>query len=410
MEKTLLNRDIFAGHVKDALNAFYDPVRLQTHILTKLLIADDVPVSMRGQSLRQLLTQAIESLRPNEEIPFGRPEWISYRLMYLRYVESRDREEVCSELALSRSSYYRYHHQALTAMVDLLWASYQEMNVQSEKLDRPLTRLERVRQEGVRLAESAPRQAVDMGGVVRTAVSTVRALAQEKGIELVLELCENLPDGYGEVAILRQVFVNVLTASLSWALENKLALRSLVGRQDVIWRIGKLKAQARGAFSTSAELALAGAILEVYGGYLRCELAGVDACEFLFSTPNAAQAKILIIDDDPDAGVLYRRYLGERYQVRVVTRAGEAWSLIEEERPDFIILDVLMPREDGWGILQRLRLMPETSEIPVIICSVLSQPQLAFSLGASEVLQKPIDRQTLLLTLRRFLEPVGSRG
>ena len=63
-----------------------------------------------------------------------------------------------------------------------------------------------------------------------------------------------------------------------------------------------------------------------------------------------------------------------------------------------------MPEEDGWAILQYLQENSSTAEIPVVICSVLSQPQLALALGAKEVLQKPISREELLATVRRFAE------
>ena len=68
-----------------------------------------------------------------------------------------------------------------------------------------------------------------------------------------------------------------------------------------------------------------------------------------------------------------------------------------------MLLDVLMPQEDGWDILQSLKTLPETASIPVVICSVLSQPHLALALGAAEVLRKPISEETLLATVKKVL-------
>ena len=77
---------------------------------------------------------------------------------------------------------------------------------------------------------------------------------------------------------------------------------------------------------------------------------------------------------------------------------------LRETIPDLVLLDVLMPKRDGWHVLQYLKTLPETRQVPVIVCSVLSQPRLALALGASEVLIKPIDRETLLRTIRALLE------
>jgi len=69
-----------------------------------------------------------------------------------------------------------------------------------------------------------------------------------------------------------------------------------------------------------------------------------------------------------------------------------------------------MPREDGWDVLQQLRTSPATVSTPVIICSVLSQPQLAVSLGASAVLSKPLSREALLTAIGQVLPPEDSVG
>jgi CheY-like chemotaxis protein len=66
-----------------------------------------------------------------------------------------------------------------------------------------------------------------------------------------------------------------------------------------------------------------------------------------------------------------------------------------------IILDVMMPDIDGWEILGRLRSHPSTSAIPVVVCTILAQEELALSLGASGFLLKPITRQALLEELDR---------
>jgi Amt family ammonium transporter len=64
-----------------------------------------------------------------------------------------------------------------------------------------------------------------------------------------------------------------------------------------------------------------------------------------------------------------------------------------------------MPDEDGWEILMRLKSDPKSEDIPVIICSVLNEPQLGRALGAVDYLTKPVSQQALL----QALAPWGQR-
>jgi CheY-like chemotaxis protein len=80
-------------------------------------------------------------------------------------------------------------------------------------------------------------------------------------------------------------------------------------------------------------------------------------------------------------------------------------SLVAENPPDLILLDVMMPTMDGWQVLRSLKQNPTTEHTPIIICSVLKEPELAISLGARAYLKKPVDRLELLATLERILHP-----
>ena len=70
----------------------------------------------------------------------------------------------------------------------------------------------------------------------------------------------------------------------------------------------------------------------------------------------------LIIDDDADTVTLYQRYLHEAsYRVEAVSSGDQLASLVRASAPDVVLLDVLMPQQDGWKTLQRLKTMPETT-------------------------------------------------
>jgi CheY-like chemotaxis protein len=69
-------------------------------------------------------------------------------------------------------------------------------------------------------------------------------------------------------------------------------------------------------------------------------------------------------------------------------------------KPAAILLDVMMPAMDGWEVLQALQTNPQTGTVPVIICSVFNDPDLAYSLGADRFLAKPINRDDVLDALQ----------
>ena len=98
---------------------------------------------------------------------------------------------------------------------------------------------------------------------------------------------------------------------------------------------------------------------------------------------------------------LLQRYLAG-YAFRVIAAASgeEGLRLAQGLTPDAIVLDVMMPGMDGWEFLQRLRGRPQMVTTPVIICSVINDPELAYSLGASLFLPKPVSRDDVLAALR----------
>jgi CheY-like chemotaxis protein len=101
---------------------------------------------------------------------------------------------------------------------------------------------------------------------------------------------------------------------------------------------------------------------------------------------------------------LFHRYLtGSRYQFVGAQNARQALALAEATLPDVIVLDVMMTEEDGWMLLGQFREDPRFRGIPVIICTVVPQEQLALLLGAAQFLRKPVSQTALLTALDRQL-------
>jgi len=111
---------------------------------------------------------------------------------------------------------------------------------------------------------------------------------------------------------------------------------------------------------------------------------------------------VLIIDDDPVARDILRRFLeAEGYTVTTAAGGAEGLEQARKIRPSLITLDVIMPGMDGWTTLETLRHDPELAGIPVLIVSIVDDKHKGFSLGVTDYMTKPVDRQRLLLLLER---------
>ena len=127
---------------------------------------------------------------------------------------------------------------------------------------------------------------------------------------------------------------------------------------------------------------------------------------------------ILIVDDDPDVVVYLTSFLEDHgYQVRSAGDAGKALRVLEDFRPDAILVDVLMPGKSGLDLLVTLRCDPRWQEIPLVIVTgmdkILEEDCQSYLLsqhgvrGPDAVLGKPVDPKTLLAILAHVCDRVG---
>ena len=131
-----------------------------------------------------------------------------------------------------------------------------------------------------------------------------------------------------------------------------------------------------------------------------------------FHVPAAKAEKknvqILCIDDNQDVLDILRNYLiPEGYSVATALSGEEGIEAARKVKPDLITLDIMMPQKDGWQVLRELKQDPATKEIPVIIHSTIDNKPLALSLGALDVLPKPVEPKFLLGLVERVCEADG---
>jgi len=123
------------------------------------------------------------------------------------------------------------------------------------------------------------------------------------------------------------------------------------------------------------------------------------------------ERRILVIDDDPEARDLIASTLGKDGFVVVQAGGGEeGLRLAKEVHPAAITLDVMMPHMDGWAVLKALQADPQLRDIPVIMISMVDNQSMGYTLGATEYMTKPIDRDRLVHILGKHsgVTPPGS--
>ncbi|HEV3052218.1 MAG TPA: response regulator, partial [Longimicrobium sp.] len=115
---------------------------------------------------------------------------------------------------------------------------------------------------------------------------------------------------------------------------------------------------------------------------------------------------VLVIDDDPVQRDLMQRFLGkEGFVVRAAASGREGLRLARQIHPVAITLDVMMPEMDGWSVLRALKADTALRDIPVVMLTMVDDPERGFALGAADYATKPVNRQRLSRILRKHTCP-----
>ncbi len=122
-------------------------------------------------------------------------------------------------------------------------------------------------------------------------------------------------------------------------------------------------------------------------------------------------AKIIVVDDDPAIQTLVKVNLEmQGHKVSTASDGVEGYALIQQELPDLVILDVMMPNADGYTVCQRIRKNPATENTPVLMLTALGVVEdkvKGFDVGADDYLVKPFELPELQVRTRALLRRSG---
>ena len=402
----------FRKQVKEALEHIYDTSYLEVHpLLYQIAGVTTANRATRAQKLRSLLKESIEGLKPPEGMPSHSPEWRSYLVLRCRYVQGMTMGQVENELGLSRRQLQRETLKGLEALASILWTNHEieTLSISEQTSGVLLPDMENdIKQLETELNQwKLAWQVCELSTLINDVLWLLKPTLDQGQAEVQVDIPDTLAPVFVDTTLARQGLFMIMRLMV----QNTHGIITLTATQED--KFMNIQVHSPSCFNNPHEddWPMAQMIIHELGGSLSIESNSKIGFQLNIYLQLVGQKRVLVIDDNLAILQLFERYLApHHYEVIKAVSGAEALMLLSESRPDVIILDVMMPNIDGWQVLRSLKQNPITTSTPVIICSVLKEPQLALSLGAQAYLKKPVDRLALLGTLEQLLSHLPPAG
>jgi len=280
---------------------------------------------------------------------------------------------------------------------------------------------------------------VNIADIVTSVLSTMSGLVKDRPIQIKRFIEPHLPTVRADAIRTRQVMINLLSNASKFTDEGDITVR--VGLDTAPNGLKEIRVSVTDtgpgiskedqeklfqAFSqvddsptrktggTGLGLSICQQLITLHGGRIWVDSEVGKGSTFSFTLPLFRNEKgsllagggklILSIDDDIHVIELFERYLNPQgYKVIPLTDPSQALERVKQLKPLAVTLDVMMPGVDGWKVLDILKGDSETRDVPVIICSIVEDPEKANKLGASDYLVKPILEDDLISAVEKVL-------
>ena len=374
--------DTFVDLVKQALENLYDFPALQRHPFVAQLQAQqpqarDTP----AHQLRRTLMDAIEQVNPGDNKGVRSGMGRVYNLLHLHYVGGMTIQEAALELGISVRQVYRDLKKGQDSIASILW--YKIGNAPATR--SPMDTLSSIESEVTQVQGHI--QSVNMSDLTARVIDAVGRLAEQLQVTLAISVVPDVTVATN-LTLARQVLMSLFSQTIQ---KTQTDISIQLSETD---SAPTLRVQYTPTGTTEILTPVTAQFIQQLGWRIQHQ-----PDQFVL-TMGGRDVSVLIIDDNPGLVDLMKRYLtSESYTVMTANSGHDGLQLAQSTLPDAIIMDLMMPEMDGWEMLQRLRTLPATSDTPIIICSVINDPQLAFSLGASKFITKPVDKAILLQAL-----------
>lgn len=303
---------------------------------------------------------------------------------------------------------------------------------------------------------------VSMPEVAERAIAATTSLFDQKALKLVKEIDTNLPEITGDKDKLIQVIINLISNSVKFTDKGTVTCRAYQEKDELIVSISDtgigIAPEDYGAVfeqfkqvggdtltdkpkGTGLGLPICKEIVEHHGGRIWVESEVGKGSTFSFALPVnktttharplhlddlvkqlkeqvahsqlniiGQASNILIVDDDDSIRSLLQQELGEAgYSIEEASNGKEALEKVRINRPDLIILDIMMPEMNGFDVAAILKNDPSTMDIPIIVLSVVQDKARGFRIGVDRYLTKPIDTGLLFNEIGSLLEQGKSK-
>jgi CheY-like chemotaxis protein len=405
MEK--LSRAQFMDYLKSALVHLYDTEYLrQTHLIPVFHLEDRFDAS---SIFRNILIESIESLKPDQALKDQERAWRTYDSLYYPYVQRLSQKAVADQLGMSTRHLRREQREALEVLADNLC---QEYDLYTLFCDDEPEQIAEVAYDPLNefdwLANTTIETSLDLYAQIPNTLEMARLLAETYQVEVLSDLQPDLPNLIVHPVAFDQIMLSLLSIAILTSPGGQVCLQNEKQAREVIIKVeGKRNVNHTPSAKDDDiehKYEIAKRLTHLSKGTIRF-VENPDLFFALVTLPHVGQIPIMAVDDNPDVLQIMGRFTQDsRYELITTTNPGQVFVLAKQHSPKAIILDVMIPEIDGWKMLGRISENPTTRDIPVIICTVLPQEELAHSLGAVAFLKKPFNRLDFLSLLDQLVE------